>query len=418
MTMMRSNGINGSGVRARTGTGARTRYSGQFKAQVVLEVLTGVKTVSEACRAYNLKYESLNRWRNHFLENAHLLFETAQADQEQARTAELERMIGHERSGGEPGVGGGKKSLEFVECSPSEKRALIKMLHQRHNYPVAVALRVLDVSPSSYYYQTRPADEEQEAVRAAVEQLAAEWPTYGYRRIAAQLGRPQERGGCDLRVNRKRVQRLMRQLGLQAHRPERRVRTTNSAHAFPRFSNLVEGLEVARPEQVWVGDITYVRLASEFVYLAVLMDCFTRSIRGWHLGRSLDGELTLTALRRALQHGSPEIHHSDQGVQYAASGYVELLGEVGAAISMAEVGEAWQNGYAERLMRTIKEEEVALSEYIGYNDAYRQIGRFLDEVYQHKRIHSSLGYLTPAEFERSWQDQQARQRQPDQLPFP
>jgi len=289
------------------------------------------------------------------------------------------------------------------------------MLHQQHNYPVAVACQVWGMSSSSYYYQVRSADREEVAVRAAVEQLAAEWPTYGYRRIAAQLGRPKEGGGYELRVNRKRVHRLMRQMGLQAHRPQRRVRTTNSAHSFPRFPNLVEGLEVERPDQVWVGDITYVRLQQEFVYLAVLMDVFTRSIRGWHLGRSLEGELTLKALRRALQYGTPQIHHSDQGVQYAAGGYVELLDKAGVDISMAQVGEAWQNGYAERLMRTIKEEEVALSEYIGYNDAYWQIGRFLDEVYQHKRIHSSLGYLTPAEFEQSWR---GRERQPSQLPFP
>jgi len=137
------------------------------------------------------------------------------------------------------------------------------------------------------------------------------------------------------------------------------------------------------------------------------MDVFIRAIRGWQLSRSLDQELTLTALHRALATGQvPEIHHSDQGVQYAATAYVELLQACGVAISMAEVGEAWQNGYAERLMRTIKEEEVDLSEYRDYQDAYRQIGRFLDEVYMYKRIHSSLGYLTPAEFESQWWAQQ------------
>lgn len=201
------------------------------------------------------------------------------------------------------------------------------------------------LSSSSYYYQARPTDQEEEAVRSAIEELAAQWPSYGYRRIAAQLGRPPEKGGYCLQVNHKRVHRLMRQMGLQARRSERRARTTNSAHSFPRFPNLLEGLEVERPDQVWVGDITYVRLVEEFVYLAVLMDMFTRSIRGWHLGRSLDGELTVTALRRALLGGTPEIHHSDQGVQYAAGGYVQMLQEAGAAISMAEVGEAWQNGY-------------------------------------------------------------------------
>ena len=132
------------------------------------------------------------------------------------------------------------------------------------------------------------------------------------------------------------------------------------------------------------------------------MDVFTRGIRGWHLGRSLDQSLTLLALQRALAYHTPEIHHSDQGVQYAATAYTQLLQQANVQISMAEVGEAWQNGYAERLIRTIKEEEVDLSDYEDYNDAIRQLGRFLDEVYMHKRIHSSLGYLTPAEFEDQW----------------
>ena len=161
------------------------------------------------------------------------------------------------------------------------------------------------------------------------------------------------------------------------------------------------------PDQVWVGDITYIRLPRDFIYLAVLMHVFTRSIRGWHLARGLDQSLTLTALERALAYGRPDIHHSDQGLQYAAGNYVQQLQDAGAAISMADVGAAWQNGYAERLMRTIKEEEVYLSDYQNYHDAYQQIGRFLEEVYIHKRIHSSLGYLTPAEFEAQWLAEQA-----------
>ncbi len=132
------------------------------------------------------------------------------------------------------------------------------------------------------------------------------------------------------------------------------------------------------------------------------MDVFTRSIRGWHLGRSLDQSLTLMALQKALETHCPQIHHSDQGIQYAAMDYTKLFQQHLVQISMAEIGEPTQNGYAERLMRTIKEEEVDLSDYQDYHDAYRQIGQFLEDVYMRKRVHSSLNYLTPAEFEHQW----------------
>jgi putative transposase len=268
-------------------------------------------------------------------------------------------------------------------------------------YPVALACELLDCPRSSYYYQPSEAPDEPE-LRKEIKATAAEWPTYGYRRITEQLRR-----GKWL-VNHKRVQRLMRLMDIRAKVKRKKRRTTNSEHDFPRYPNLVQELDVVRPEQVWVSDITYIRLRYGFVYLAVIMDVFTRSIRGWHLGRSLDHTLTLTALQRALvKHPAPELHHSDQGVQYAATAYTKALQDVNVQISMADVGEAWQNGYAERLIRTIKEEEVDLSEYLDYNDAYRQIGRFLDDVYMHKRIHSSLGYLTPAEFEEQWRNEHA-----------
>jgi transposase InsO family protein len=143
-------------------------------------------------------------------------------------------------------------------------------------------------------------------------------------------------------------------------------------------------------------------LRKEFVHLAVLMDVFTRCIRGWHPGRGLEQEPTITALSRAFGRGRPEIHHSDQGVRYAAPAYVEMLTAAGSRTSMASVGEPRENGYAERLMRTIEGEEVDLSEYEDFADAWRQLGRFLDDVYNRKRIHSALGYLTPSEFEQQW----------------
>jgi putative transposase len=280
----------------------------------------------------------------------------------------------------------------------------------RGEYPLAVICRVMQLPRSGVYARDRNDVVEQNAstttgLRAHIEQIATTWPTYGYRRMTAQLRREAE-PICG--TNSKRVRRLMRELGVMGQAPKRRqCRTTNSEHPYPRYPNLVRDLRVDHPDHVWVGDITYVRLRLEFVYLAVLMDVFTRAIRGWELTRSLDQALTLTALERALEHGHiPQIHHSDQGVQYAATAYVACLEQVGARISMAAVGEPRQNGYAERLMRTIKEEEVDLTEYEDFTDAYAHLGQFLDDVYQRKRIHSALGYLTPAEFESAWQTAQ------------
>jgi putative transposase len=262
------------------------------------------------------------------------------------------------------------------------------------DYSVSLLCDLLGCPRSSYYYQPKLQDENE--VKSAIQNVVAEWPTYGYRRVTKQL----HRQGWD--VNKKRVRRLMRAMGLLVKTKRKARKTTNSEHDFPRYPNLVQDLEILRPDQVWVSDLTYIRLRDEFVYLAVIMDVFTRSIRGWHLGRSLDQTLTLIALDRALAGHAPEIHHSDQGIQYAATAYIQMLRAVDAEISMAEIGQAWQNGYAERLVRTIKEEEVDLSDYEGYNDAVFQLGRFLNDVYMHKRIHSSLGYLTPAEFEERW----------------
>jgi putative transposase len=182
------------------------------------------------------------------------------------------------------------------------------------DYPVQVICAVLGYARSSYYYQaaSQAADDE---LRQAIQEVAGRWPTYGYRRITAQL----QREGWS--VNKKRIQRLMCEMSLQAAAPKRRMRTTDSAHGFPRYPNLVQDVVAERLEQIWVADITYVRLQQEFVYLAVIMDVYTRSIRGWHLGRGLDQTLTLTALHRAMAQATPEIHHSDQGGQYAADAY-------------------------------------------------------------------------------------------------
>jgi transposase InsO family protein len=267
-------------------------------------------------------------------------------------------------------------------------------------YPLRMVCRLLGVPRSSMYYSMygpgRPIPDAEAPFKSALLDLAGEWPTYGYRRLTAMLRR------LGWPVNGKRVRRWMAELKINGTPPPRGKRTTNSNHDFPRYPNLVKTLEITHPEQVWVADITYIRLRREFVYLAVLMDVYTRAIRGWHLGRNLDYTLTLAALERALAAATPEIHHSDQGLQYAATGYASRLQKLGVQLSMAAVGEPRENGYAERLVRTIKEEEVYLADYRGFLDAHRHISRFLGDVYNVKRIHSSLDYLTPKEFEEQW----------------
>lgn len=266
------------------------------------------------------------------------------------------------------------------------------------DYPVKLLCEVLALPRSSWYF--KPAKPDEAALQRAVEQVVEQFPTYGSRRVTHQLRRDNVQFKT---IGRKRVRRVISEMGLKLRRKTVKKQTTDSRHSFPRYPNLVKELEIVRPDQVWVADITYVRLGdSTFVYLAILMDVFTRIMRGWSLSRGLGVELTLAALQGALSKAQPEIHHSDQGVQYAATDYVNVLKQRDVKISMAAVGKAEENGYAERVIRTIKEEEVALNEYPDLASAKLHLRRFIDEVYQTKRIHSSLGYLTPGEFAAQW----------------
>lgn len=215
----------------------------------------------------------------------------------------------------------------------------------------------------------------QETEQTKMLELAASWPRYGYRRLTAEMRR------AGFSINGKKTRRMMQALGIKGHAPKRKVRTSQRNPCLPSFPNLVLHLQITQPNQVWVGDVTYIRLQIEFIYLAVIMDVFTRRIRGWHLGGSLEQALTLTALQKALlNHPPPQIHHSDQGVQYTSHLYTQLLVENYVQISMSEVGQAWQNGYAERLMRTIKEEEVDLQDYRDFDDALANLKTFIEVI--------------------------------------
>jgi putative transposase len=256
-------------------------------------------------------------------------------------------------------------------------------------YPVRLLCQLVGLAPSSYYHESRlPADTQ---LRDQIEQIALLYPRYGYRRITVELSR---RG---IVANHKAVLRIMREESLLVV-VRRYVHTTWSGHDLRRFANLLKGRVVEAADEVWCADITYIRLGQGFVYLAVVLDIYTRLVKGWALGCGLDASLTMRALEQALASGRPKIHHSDQGVQYCAEEYVEAVLGSGAAVSMAATGQPTENAYAERWIRTLKEEEVYLHEYRGYADARDNIAHFIDDVYNTKRIHSSLGYLTPAEF--------------------
>ena len=251
--------------------------------------------------------------------------------------------------------------------------------------------RLLDLPASSFYYGSKPIPDD--PVRDELETIATEFPRYGYRRITAELRRR------DFPVNAKRVRRLMHEADLVVQ-VRRMVETSICRPDLGDWPNLVKTLEIVHPNQAWAADITYIKVKHEFVYLAVLIDLYTRAIRGWYLDRDLSAELTHRALDQALaEHGPPAIHHSDHGVQYLCKSYVAKLRSHHVAISTSAKGKPTQNGICERLMRTLKEEEVSLSEYWDLEEARSRIGYFLDDVYMHKRVHSALGYRTPAEFE-------------------
>jgi len=256
------------------------------------------------------------------------------------------------------------------------------------------------VHRSSYYRWRRPSLEipvEME-LRDELHRVALESPAYGYRRITVEL----KRRGFD--VNHKHVLRLMRQDNLLCLRRKSFVVTTDSRHRYPTYPNLVRQVKPSAVNQLWVADITYIRLRREFVYLAVVLDAYSRRVIGWALGRTLEAELALSALRMALRLRQPAaglIHHSDRGVQYACTAYTDLLGQHEAVISMSRKGNPYDNAACESFMKTLKYEEVYRTEYRDLDDAYGQIADFLERVYNRRRLHSALGYLPPAEFEQN-----------------
>lgn len=271
----------------------------------------------------------------------------------------------------------------------NERREIVQKLSDR--YDVNLLCELLDIPKSSYYYV--PVVRDDGDLRYAIEQTCLGYTRYGYRRVTPMVKKKHK-------VGKDRVRLLMKDMDLQVRKRRGKVRTTQS-DGTSEYPNLIKGLDISYPDHVWCGDITHIGLMNGSVaYLAIILDIYTRMIRGWSLRLDMSEILTQESLAKALSTGHvPEIHHSDHGSQYTANGYCKAVASLDAQISMAAKGKAWENPFAESVIGHLKDEEVWIKEYIDFQDAYSNLSYFLDVFYNHERIHSSLGYITPAEFE-------------------
>jgi putative transposase len=269
--------------------------------------------------------------------------------------------------------------------------------------PLERLCRLAGVSRTGFYRWQQappPAVDPDVDLRDEIQRIALEWPSYGWPRISAEL----KRRGWE--ANHKRVYRILREDNLLCLRRRKFVMTTNSRHDWPIYPNLARGMVLTGIDQLWVADISYIRLETEFVYLAVVLDAYSRRVIGWALERTLEDELTIAALRVALERRIPApglVHHSDRGVQYASQDYTDLLKGRGIAISMSRKGNPYDNATCESFLKTLKYEEVHRQEYRDLAEARASIQHFLERVYNQKRLHSALGYRPPVEFEQQLQ---------------
>jgi putative transposase len=293
-----------------------------------------------------------------------------------------------------------------VEWESAVFRKIEEEVNGGSSLTVKRMVELAQVSRASFYRldnETESGPDPDMDLRDSIQRIALEWPSYGWRRITAELRR---RGWT---ANHKRVYRLMREDNLLCVRKRKFVMTTDCNHGRKVYPNLARDMVLTGTDQLWRADITYVRLREEFVFVAVILDAYSRRVIGWALDRTMEDELVLSAVRMALSRRMVEpglVHHSDRGSQYASLDYTELLKENGIKISMSRKANPWDNAACESFMKTLKYEEVHRNEYRDLAEAKAAIGDFLEKVYNQKRLHSALGYVPPTEFEANLASQQ------------
>lgn len=267
---------------------------------------------------------------------------------------------------------------------------------------------LLNLNRNTAYYQLNYSKQKQRQqedlkIKEEIDKIHYDFPYYGYRSLTEALKRE------GFNYNEKRVLRIARTYGLLSQ--IKKLFKTQSKHPHKKYPNLLKGLKIEKPNDVWGSDITYIKLPNGFVYLAVVIDLFTRKVRGWCLSKSLTAEITKNALLKALtKNQAPQIHHSDQGVQYCEKEYLEILEKHQIRISMSDKANPFQNNIVESFFKTLKYNEIYLNEYSDFNEALDNIEKFIEIVYDKKRLHSSLGYLPPDEFEKKYYQEQAREQ--------
>jgi transposase InsO family protein/transposase-like protein len=377
---------------------SRRQFTKEFKLAAIQRLEMGA-SLAEVARAFEVNPSVLHRWRREVRQGPGNVFPgLGKRRWEEGQVAQLERKIGQQAL-----------EIDFL------KGCLQRIDEQRKLQ--ALAGKPLSTSRSGFYRfpPDPPGPDRDMKLRDAIQRIALEFPSYGWPRMTAELRR---RGWA---VNHKRVYRLMRQDNLLCLRRRKFVVTTDSGHGLPVYPNLARTLTLTGLDQLWVADITYIRLELEFVYLAVILDAFSRRVIGWALDRTLEAALTIQALHMALarrrSRSAGLVHHSDRGVQYASADYTQLLKDHGIRISMSRKANPWDNAACESFMKTLKYEEVYRSEYRHLAEAQASIGMFLEKVYNQKRLHSALGYLPPVEFERELRTQTHKEAAARQLPL-